>query len=180
MLWLNADRAVLLSVELQKKKKTATIKTERREKSVFFFFLPHRHAEETKWRKSQVTVSLVFCSRVKCCPMSKWQMTTSQAVSIRLNSVACGRFTLVDSPFFSFFKKGLLWWQAWKKLFSLILAFFAHKLIFMFGYRIFQCFPADKCREDSYHHHHTHTSPVHRVTEVSDIHQFFLYTVHAK
>lgn len=59
----------------------------------------------SRWNKMmQVTSSFSFVQLGPVLPMSKWQMTTSQAVSIRVNSVACGRFTLVDSNIL-FFRK---------------------------------------------------------------------------
>lgn len=64
-------------------------KGKRRQRSLSIL-RPRKTDETNDASHSIVQLALVL-------PMSKWQMTTSQAVSIRLNSVACGRFTLVDS-----------------------------------------------------------------------------------
>lgn len=76
----------------------------------FFFppFFSHKTSRGTKRCELQDAASLLFffflfgggggSSWGKCCPMSKWQMTTSKAVSIRLSSGACGRCPLLDRP----------------------------------------------------------------------------------
>lgn len=76
----------------------AADRKERQEKSVvflFFYVLEKQIKQNDASHEFSFFFSFVQLGPVL--PMSKWQMTTSQAVSIRLNSVACGWFTLVDS-----------------------------------------------------------------------------------
>lgn len=65
-------------------------KKSKRRQRPFSILCPRKTDETNDEDYSLVQLALVL-------PTSKSQMTTSQAVSIRLNSVACGRFTLVDS-----------------------------------------------------------------------------------
>lgn len=161
MLLLNTERAGLLLVSVETNvccsvlagDKMELKKGKKRQLSLFFFTPPGK-ADETKWCKSSFFSSfLLFFFFIQLGPvlsMSKWQMTTSQAVSIRLNRAACGRFSglfwtvTFCSP--ECFLKTQLWANAFNKsshfiLAQLVLFFFLLDLS-AFLCRVFQCFSA--------------------------------------
>lgn len=97
----NTDRVVLLPVSVETNACCSVLTGENMELKkdtighLSLFYSLHGIADETMMQAVTFIfffIAVFFCAVGPVLSMSKWQMTTSQAVSIRLNRAACGWF----------------------------------------------------------------------------------------